>query len=76
VDQGLPGIGIPILVVQGNQDPKVNPEAGRMIFKRVRTSEKKYVEIDHHLHGIVRGSVGASVFAAVDEFLSRLDGPA
>jgi len=76
VYQGLPGIVIPILVVQGNRDPKVSPEAGKLIFDRVRAREKHYVEIDHHLHGIVRGTVGASVFAAVNEFLSRLGNPA
>ena len=72
VYQGLPGLSIPVLVVQGNRDPKVSPKAGKMIFDRVRTREKEYVEIDYHLHGIVRGPVGASVFSSVANFLSRL----
>lgn len=72
VYQGLPGLSIPILVVQGNRDPKVSPKAGKMIFNRVRTREKEYMAIDYHLHGIVRGPVGASVFSAAANFLSRL----
>lgn len=72
VYQGLPGLTVPILVVQGNQDPKVSPKAGRMIFNRVRIRKKKYVEIAYHLHGIVRGKVGVSVFSAVNNFLSHL----
>lgn len=72
VGQGLSGISIPALVVQGNRDPKVSPAAGRMIFERLGSKEKKYVEIDHHQHGIVRGEPGKKVFSAVHDFLSRL----
>jgi len=43
-----------------------------MIFNRISAKEKEYVEIDFHLHGIVRGAVGASVFSAAADFLSRL----
>lgn len=75
VHEGLPDLAIPILVVQGNRDPKVNPKSGKLIFDRVRAPEKLYVEVDHHLHGIVRGPAGLSVFAAVDEFLSRPGNP-
>jgi len=70
VYQGLPEIAVPALVVQGNQDPKVSPKAGKMIFNRIHIPEKQYVEIAYPLHGIVRGQIGASVFNAVNEFLS------
>ena len=70
VFRGLPGLAVPVLVVQGNRDPKVSPKAGKLIFDRVRIPEKKYVEIEYPLHGIVRGQIGASVFKAVNEFLS------
>lgn len=76
VGQGLPGLSVPLLVVQGSRDPKVSPGAGRMIYDRVRSGQKHYVEIDHHLHGIVRGHAGRAVFAAADEFLSRIGDPA
>jgi len=72
VYQGLPGLSIPALIVQGSRDPKVSPKAGKMIFDRIRGKEKKYVEIAYHLHGIVRGNVGVSVFSAVNDYLSRL----
>jgi len=70
VHQGLPGISIPVLVVQGNQDPKVSPKAGKLIFDRVRIPEKHYMEIEYPLHGIVRGRIGMTVFSAVNDFLS------
>ena len=72
VYQGLPGLLIPALIIQGSRDPKVSPKAGKMIFDRIGGNEKKYMEIAYHLHGIVRGSIGASVFSAANEFLSHL----
>ncbi len=72
VYRGLPGIAVPVFIVQGNRDPKVSPKAGKMIFDRVRIQEKQYVEIEYPLHGIVRGQIGASVFSMVNVFLSRL----
>lgn len=72
VYRGLPDITIPALVVQGNQDPKVSPRAGRLIVDRLRGPKKQYVEIAHPLHGIVRGQVGGRVFAAVNDFLAGL----
>lgn len=67
----LPELSIPALVVQGNRDPKVSPKAGQMIFKRLGSIEKRYVEIDHHEHGIVRGKPGQLVFSAAQDFLTR-----
>jgi len=72
VYRGLPHLSIPALIIQGSRDPKVSPKAGKMIFDRIGGNEKKYVEIPYHLHGIVRGSIGAVVFSAVNEFLSHL----
>lgn len=72
VDKGLPGISIPALIVQGNRDPKVSPDAGKMIFDRIGSKVKTYVEIDYHLHGIVRGDVGRKVFSAVHAFFSQV----
>lgn len=69
VNRMLPTLSIPALVVQGNRDPKVNPQAGRMIFDRLGSNKKKYVEIDHHEHGIVRGLPGQQVFSVIHDFL-------
>jgi carboxylesterase len=74
VDRGLPGLSVPALIVQGNRDPKVSPRSGRMIYDRIKRVDKSYVEIDFHLHGIVRGEVGKAVFAAAHDFLkSRIN---
>jgi esterase/lipase len=72
VYQRLPDLSVPLLVIQGNRDPKVSPTSGKIIFNRARSPEKEYVEIGYHQHGIVRGAAGASVFSASADFLSRI----
>ncbi len=76
VHQSLPALEIPAQIIQGSRDPKVSPTAGKMIFDRIGATEKQYVEIDYHLHGIIRNEVGTRVFTAVNDFLSRLENPA
>ena len=76
VYQGLPLVCLPALIVQGKQDPKVSPAAGKLIYDRLGSPKKQYVEIDYHLHGIVRGTVGISVFSAAAGFLSQTVGQA
>ena len=73
VYQGLPAVDIPALIIQGSHDPKVSPRAGRIIFQRIGAAKKQYGEIDHPIHGIVRGAVGKRVFAVVSSFLSKLE---
>jgi carboxylesterase len=73
VYSGLPKLDVPALVIQGNKDPKVSPRAGRIIFQRISAAKKQYAEIDHPIHGIVRGQVGRRVFAVVSSFLSKLE---
>ncbi len=72
IHQRLPALTVPLLVVQGSRDPKVKPISGKIIFDRAQSMEKEYVEIDYHRHGIVRGTVGASVYSAAADFLSRI----
>jgi hypothetical protein len=43
-----------------------------MIFYRIGSPRKKYVPVDFHQHGIVRGEVGTAVHDAVHDFLSEI----
>jgi len=70
----LPTLSIPSLIIQGSRDPKVDSSSGRKIFDRIGFADKKYREIDFHLHGIVRGPIARTVFAEVEAFLNRLPG--
>lgn len=70
VYSGLSSIKIPTLIIHANGDPKVDVQSGRDIFKRIKSENKQYQEIDFHLHGIVRGEITKKVFKEVGNFLS------
>jgi esterase/lipase len=65
----LPDILIPALVIQAKNDPKVAPESGPAIFKRLGTDKKHFSWIDYDRHGIVRGEIAREVFKEVESFL-------
>lgn len=72
VYQYLPDLRIPALVMQGSQDPKVNPQSGTRIFQRITHPKAQYKEIDFHLHGIIRGPVAQGVFDEVEQFIHTI----
>ncbi len=72
VYRALPGLSIPALIMQANNDPKVAVRSGRRLHRRIRSAGKTYREVDFPLHGIVRGEIGLTVFADVEAFLNRL----
>jgi len=71
VSSGLADIKIPTLVIHANNDPKVDVQSGRDIFKALNSDNAHYQEIDFHLHGIIRGDISGQVFGEVNDFLSR-----
>ncbi len=72
VYQALPSLKIPALIMQGNQDPKVDPQSGTRIFQRISHPKAQYKEIDFHLHGVVRGDVAQGVFEEMEQFLNNI----
>jgi len=72
VNKALPSLSIPALIMQANNDPKVEGRSGQKIFNRIASTEKTYREVDFHLHGIVRGEIAGDVFAEAAAFLNRL----
>ena len=69
---GLPTLNLPILVIHGNKDPKVDISSSKTIFKTVGSSKKHFKEINFHQHGIVRGEISQEVFKEMDEFLKAI----
>lgn len=69
----LSSIDIPSLIMHGTDDPKVDVKSAKEIFKRISSPHKTYREVDHHLHGIIRGEVGLEVFKEVGLFLDELE---
>jgi len=68
----LPSLLIPVLIIQADNDPKVEGKSGRKIYDCISSPDKIYREVHFHLHGIVRGEITRDVFPEVADFLNRL----
>ncbi len=72
VEENLPRVKDPALIVQGSDDPVVNPVSGLEIFDRLGTERKQLIRIFAKRHGIVRGRESEEVKAKVLEFLKKV----
>ncbi|PKL36063.1 MAG: hypothetical protein CVV44_17740 [Spirochaetae bacterium HGW-Spirochaetae-1] len=72
VEKNLPAIQIPALIIQGSNDPVVNPVSAMEIFKKVGTTKKEIYEIYSERHGIVRGDTAEKVAERVKNFLESV----
>jgi esterase/lipase len=65
----LADIKEPTLVMQGSDDPVVNPVSGLEIFSKLGSERKELVQITADHHGILRGKESDQVKTKVLEFL-------
>ncbi len=72
VEERLKYIKDPTLVIQGSEDPVVNPVSGREILKKLGTPKKELIRIDANHHGILRGKEADQVNAKILEFLESI----
>ena len=69
VDKGLKKITEPVLVLQGDKDPVVNPKSAQLIYNKVSSAMKKLVLLPRDHHIIVTGTGTEEVFATVHRFI-------
>ncbi|MBL4901376.1 MAG: alpha/beta fold hydrolase [Desulfocapsa sp.] len=69
VDKTLEKITDPILVLQGDNDPVVNPKSAQLIYHRVNASIKKLVLVPRKNHIIVTGEGADEIFQSVHRFI-------
>ena len=69
VDKTLEHITEPILVLQGDNDPVVNPKSAQLIYRRVHSSMKKLIMLPRKNHIIVTGAGEEEVFETVHRFI-------
>ena len=72
VDFKLKDISIPSLIIQGSDDPVVNPQSADEIFKRLSNSDRAMYRIYSKRHGIIRGDTCERVASEVLNFLNRI----
>ncbi len=68
----LPSIQLPVLVVQSDGDPLVDPKGSRRIFERLGSKDKQYLLFDIKRHGILLGEGSHQVHRAIGNFIARL----
>ena len=68
----LPNIQLPVLVVQSDGDPLVDPKGSRRIFERLGSRDKQYLLFDINRHGILLGKGADRVHRDIWNFVRRL----
>jgi esterase/lipase len=71
VRQKLASIDLPILVMHATNDPKVDVQSSRDVYRLIGSKDKTYHEIDFDRHGIINGDISTQVFSQVDLFLQK-----
>lgn len=72
VRQNLATIDLPTLVMHATNDPKVDVQSSKDIYRLIGSQDKTYHEVDFDLHGIINGDISKQVFNQVDLFLQKL----
>ncbi len=69
-DKALDVITAPILVLQGDNDPVVNPKSAQLIYNRVKSKWKKLVLVPRKNHTIILGKGETEVFESIHRFIN------
>jgi esterase/lipase len=72
VEPKLADIKVPVLVVQSQGDPVVNPKGSKRIFELLGSKDKEYTLFSFNRHGILLGKGAKRVHKAVWDFIDHL----
>ncbi|MEE7625820.1 alpha/beta fold hydrolase [Methylobacter sp. Wu8] len=71
IDELLPRISTPTLIIYADQDPVVSAKSAPAIFDKLGSKNKKLQVITSNRHGILMENIGG-VWRAIDDFLNEL----
>ena len=69
MEEVLPDICSPTLILQGSRDPVVNPVSAQLIFDKIGSRHKELAILERTRHGIVNGDGCNDVFEPVHRFI-------
>ena len=72
VDKELNDVTIPVLIIQGSEDPVVNPDSALEVFNKLGTIDKELYRVHSKRHGICRGDTSLQVAEQVIKFLKEV----
>jgi esterase/lipase len=70
-ENNLHKISIPALIIQSKKDPVVNPISGKIIFDKIKSQQKKLVEMDFENHVIITSNNKELVFQEIINFFNQ-----
>lgn len=70
-ENNLPKVLCPALVIQGKNDPVVNPISGKIIFDKIQSKQKKLIEMDFENHIIITSKNKELVFQEIINFFNQ-----
>jgi esterase/lipase/1-acyl-sn-glycerol-3-phosphate acyltransferase len=68
----LGNIRAPILILQGDNDPTVNPQSAAYIYERVQSKVKKLILVPRNNHIILAGEGKEEIFESVYRFIGDI----
>ena len=71
LEEKLPRVQIPALVLQSNGDPVVDPRGSRRIFELLGSEDKQYVLFNFDRHGILMKEGSERVHKTIGDFVAR-----
>ncbi len=71
LDDLLPKISIPVLIMYGDEDPVVSAKGAPIIMAKLGSKHKQIHAIKSHRHGILMENIGGT-WAVIDGFLNEL----
>lgn len=72
LEERLPYITTPALIIQSKGDPVVDPAGTRQLYERLGSPRKEYLQFDFARHGILLGEGSGKVHAAIGEFIAKI----
>lgn len=72
LEEQLPQIMIPALIIQSQGDPVVDPEGTRQLFDRLGSPRKKHLVFEFSRHGILMGEGSDKVHHAIGAFIRMI----
>ena len=72
-DKSLELVNVPTLVIQGKNDPVVNPKSAENIYNKINSNIKQLSMLDSNNHVIIYSDKRELVFKEIKEFFSKLN---
>ncbi len=74
LEKRLPDIHCPTLILQGNNDPTVDPKSADIIYKKLGSAKKELITINSQRHGILMDDID-STQDKILAFMGQLSNP-